>query len=72
LLSYSAKQAREYHLWEKEIAAFAELDKKEFPRKGKVLFVGSSSIRGWRTLKEDFPSNFTQSIAVSAARIWKT
>ena len=43
------------HLWEKEIAAFAAADKKEFPQKGKVLFVGSSSIRGWRTLKEDFP-----------------
>jgi lysophospholipase L1-like esterase len=42
-------------LWEKEIAAFAAADKKEFPKKGKVLFVGSSSIRGWRTLKKDFP-----------------
>ncbi|MCU1290830.1 MAG: hypothetical protein JWN60_3059 [Acidobacteria bacterium] len=42
-------------LWEKEIAAFAAADKKDFPKKGKVLFVGSSSIRGWRTLKKDFP-----------------
>lgn len=50
---------RRAHLWEKEIAAFADADKKEFPRKGKVLFVGSSSIRGWRTLKEDFPSVYT-------------
>jgi lysophospholipase L1-like esterase len=47
------------NLWEKEIAAFAAADKKEFPRKGKVLFVGSSSIRGWRTLKEDFPEFYT-------------
>ena len=47
------------HLWEKEIAAFTAADKKEFPKKGKVLFVGSSSIRGWRTLREDFPSIYT-------------
>jgi lysophospholipase L1-like esterase len=42
-------------LWEKEINAFAELDKKSFPKKDGVLFVGSSSIRGWQTLAEDFP-----------------
>lgn len=43
-------------LWEKEIAAFTAADQKNFPKKGKVLFVGSSSIRAWRTLQEDFPS----------------
>ena len=43
------------HLWEKEIDAFTELDKKSFPRKKGVLFIGSSSIRGWRTLPADFP-----------------
>lgn len=42
-------------LWEKEINAFAELDKKSFPKKNGVLFVGSSSIRAWRTVAEDFP-----------------
>ncbi len=46
-------------LWEKEIAAFAAADKKEFPKREKILFVGSSSIRGWRTLKEDFPDYYT-------------
>ena len=43
------------HLWEKEIRVFAELDKKNFPKKDGVLLVGSSSIRGWRTHAEDFP-----------------
>lgn len=43
-------------LWEKEIAAFTAADQKDFPKRGKVLFVGSSSIRGWRTLEKDFPS----------------
>lgn len=42
------------HLWEKEIAAFATADKKELPKTGGVLFVGSSSIRGWKTLQADF------------------
>jgi lysophospholipase L1-like esterase len=46
-------------LWEKEITAFTNSDKRDFPKKGKVLFVGSSSIRGWRTLSEDFPSIYT-------------
>lgn len=43
------------HLWEKEINAFLELDEKDLPKKNGVLFVGSSSIRGWRTLGDDFP-----------------
>ena len=46
-------------LWEKEIAAFKNADQKDFPKKGKVLFVGSSSIRGWRTLENDFPSIYS-------------
>lgn len=43
------------HLWEKEINAFAELDQQQFPAKTEVLFVGSSSIRGWRSAASDFP-----------------
>ncbi len=42
-------------LWQKEIAAFAEADKKEFPKKTQILFTGSSSIRLWQTLQSDFP-----------------
>lgn len=41
-------------LWEKEIDAFAELDKRKFPVEIDALFVGSSSIRGWRSVAEDF------------------
>ena len=43
------------NLWEKEINAFLAFDKRTPPKKGAVLFVGSSSIRGWRTLADDFP-----------------
>lgn len=42
-------------LWQKEIAAFAETDKKQFPKQKGAVFVGSSSIRGWRSLQNDFP-----------------
>jgi lysophospholipase L1-like esterase len=41
--------------WEKEIGAFAASDKTNPPVKGCIIFVGSSSIRRWNTLKADFP-----------------
>jgi lysophospholipase L1-like esterase len=40
--------------WEKEISAFEAKDKTNPPPKGAILFVGSSSIRKWTTLAEDF------------------
>ena len=42
--------------FEKEILAFEQSDAADPPPKDAVLFVGSSSIRLWKTLKEDFPS----------------
>src|ERR1035441_7480986 len=41
--------------WESEIAAFEQMDRTNPPPKGAVLFVGSSSIRLWTTLAQDFP-----------------
>lgn len=41
--------------WEKEIAAFEEKDRENPPPKGAIVFVGSSSIRKWTTLADDFP-----------------
>ena len=41
--------------WEKEIAAFERADRERPPEKGGIVFVGSSSIRLWKTLAEDFP-----------------
>lgn len=38
-----------------EIRAFEEADQKSFTPTGGILFVGSSSIRLWKTLAEDFP-----------------
>jgi len=41
--------------WESDIQAFEEADRENPPPEGAILFVGSSSIRGWRTVQEDFP-----------------
>ena len=39
----------------KEINAFQEADQKQMPPTGAVLFMGSSSIKLWDTLAQDFP-----------------
>jgi lysophospholipase L1-like esterase len=41
--------------FEKDILAFEASDKTNPPPKQAVLFIGSSSIRMWRTLAQDFP-----------------
>ena len=41
--------------WEADIAAFEAADRERPPPAGGVVFVGSSSIRLWNTLAEDFP-----------------
>ena len=41
--------------WEAEIAAFEAADKTNPPPQNSILFMGSSSIRLWKTLGRDFP-----------------
>jgi len=41
--------------WEPDIRKFEESDKTNPPPQGAVLFIGSSGIKRWNTLKEDFP-----------------
>ncbi len=41
--------------WQLDIVAFEAADAKAAPPKGGVVFVGSSSIRLWKTLARDFP-----------------
>ncbi len=43
--------------WEKDIAAFEASDRTNPPPKGVIVFVGSSSIRLWKTLAQDFPDH---------------
>lgn len=49
------KGAHDDHQFENEIVAFEQQDLKNPPEKGGIVFVGSSSIRLWKSLKEDFP-----------------
>jgi len=41
--------------WEREIAAYEEADLTNPAPKGALLFIGSSTIRLWKTLPQDFP-----------------
>jgi lysophospholipase L1-like esterase len=47
------KRVRNYTRFEKEILRFEESDRASAPRQGSILFVGSSTIRLWKTLAED-------------------
>jgi hypothetical protein len=52
------KEAKEHNFakWEKEIAAFEAADRETPPPKGGIVFTGSSTIRRWKSLPEDFPN----------------
>jgi len=43
--------------WEKNIAAFEEVDRTAPPPKDAVLFVGASTITLWKSLARDFPDH---------------
>ena len=51
----AALHSSEYSPWEKSITAYEDQDVEAMPQANGIVFVGSSSIRGWKTLKEDFP-----------------
>jgi lysophospholipase L1-like esterase len=48
---------RDYSRWEKEVAAYEAADRQSPPPKGGALFIGSSTIRLWKTLADDFPGH---------------
>ena len=43
--------------WEQEIRAFEAADRANPPPQGAILFIGSSTIRMWKTLAQDFPEH---------------
>jgi lysophospholipase L1-like esterase len=53
-----AAAARDYlaakDRWHNELAAFARADQERFPAPGGVVFVGSSTVRMWTRLQQDF------------------
>ncbi|MCX6876749.1 MAG: GDSL-type esterase/lipase family protein [Verrucomicrobia bacterium] len=52
---WAAPVAHDFAKWEQEIAAFEQAARAKAPPQGGVLFTGSSGIRMWTTLAQDFP-----------------
>ncbi len=50
-------EARNYSVWDKEIAAIEAADRENPPPKGGIIFIGSSTIKRWKTLAADFPGH---------------
>ncbi len=53
-LACCGEVAHNFARWEKDIFAFEQQDRTNPPPKGALLFIGSSTIRLWKTLSEDF------------------
>ncbi len=49
--------ARDYSKWEKEVASYEAADRQSPPPRDGILFIGSSTIRLWKTLAEDYPEH---------------
>ena len=47
--------AQAFAAWEKEMAAFKNLDEENPPQPGLTLFVGSSTFTIWKSMQEDMP-----------------
>jgi lysophospholipase L1-like esterase len=54
-IGLQAGLAQDFTKWEKEISAFEQQDKANAPLGKPIVFTGSSSIRLWETLAQDFP-----------------
>ena len=48
------KTQHNFDKWEKDIAAYEKADASNPPPKGAILFIGSSTVRMWKTLAQDF------------------
>ncbi len=53
----SAEKAHDFGKWEKEIAAYEQMDSTNPAPKAGVVFIGSSTVRLWKTLAQDFPEH---------------
>lgn len=52
-----AATGQDFSRWEDAISKFEAADKEQEPVKNGVLFLGSSSIRMWKSVAEDFPNH---------------
>lgn len=51
----AAEAKHDYARWEPEISAFERSDRTNPPVRGCILFIGSSTIRFWQSLPQDYP-----------------
>jgi len=56
-VSLTAADTHDFGKWEKEIAAYEQIDRTNPPPADALLFIGSSTIRLWTTLAQDFPGH---------------
>src|SRR5260370_37460719 len=54
--AWCAETNHNFAKWVKEISAYEASDKTNPPPKGALLFIGSSTVRMWKTLPQDFPN----------------
>ena len=54
-LSLAQTNQHDFGKWEKEIAAYEQSSQTNPPPKHGILFIGSSTIRLWRSLAQDYP-----------------
>src|SRR4051812_38906459 len=54
-LAVAAETNHNFGKWEKEIAAFEAMDHTNPPPKNGLVFIGSSTVRMWKSLAQDFP-----------------
>lgn len=57
--------------FDEAIAAFEAADKESLPSKCATLFVGASSIRFWKSLKEDFPDRTVINRGFGGSTVWE-
>ncbi len=56
-VSIGAEGGHDFGKWEKEISAYEQMDRTNPPPTGALLFIGSSTVRLWKTLAQDFPGH---------------
>jgi Lysophospholipase L1 and related esterases len=55
IIAWGAETNHNFAKWEREISAYEHADATNPPPKGAAVFIGSSTIRLWETLAQDFP-----------------
>lgn len=54
---FAVEAAHDFGKWERDISAYEQMDRTNPPPKGALLFIGSSTIRRWTSLAQDFPQH---------------